>query len=110
MNKYVPQEWYSVIWKNTGKKYCDCGWEKDAMNIVSRRPDELTYIKSGNNLMGQVIDVEVPKALPTNEIVMADGYSTSEDQLEYIEIGGQKLATQQKQLPNSELEPLNLEL
>lgn len=68
MKKYVADEYYSVIWKNTGRKYCDCGLEYDAMNIVSMRPDELTYVKSTNHLMGPVIDIELPKALPTSNI------------------------------------------
>jgi len=70
MNKYTPREWFSVIYKNTGKKKCDCGWEMDAMNMVAKNPTELTYVRNDNYLMGQVIDVEVPKALPTNEIVV----------------------------------------
>jgi hypothetical protein len=70
MNKYIPDEYFSVIYKKTGKKKCDCGWEVDAMEMVSRNPGELTYVKNTNHLMGQVIDVEIPKALPTNEIVV----------------------------------------
>ena len=70
MNKYIPDEYFSVIYKKTGKKKCDCGWEVDAMEMVSRNPGELTYVKNTNHLMGQVIDVEMPKALPTNEIVV----------------------------------------
>ena len=70
MDKYIPREWFSVIYKNTGKKKCDCGWEMDAMNMVAKNPTELTYVRNDNYLMGQVIDVEVPKALPTNEIVV----------------------------------------
>ena len=69
MKKYAPREWFSVIYKATGKKKCDCGWEIDAMNMVARNPDELTYVRSNNHLMGQVIDVTPPPALPTNEVV-----------------------------------------
>tara|TARA_B100000085_G_scaffold248677_1_gene243878 strand:+ start:221 stop:586 length:366 start_codon:yes stop_codon:yes gene_type:complete len=114
LNKYIPQDWYSVIWRDTGKKYCDCGWESDAQRIVAARPHLLTYIKSSNHLMGQVIDVEVPKELPTSNIVMADGYSTSEDTVEYEHINddphdGWWLKPEhqdyQKSLPESELEP-----
>lgn len=69
MNKYVPDEYYSVIYKATGKKKCDCGWESDAMSLVSMDPEKLTYIKNTNHLMGQVVDIEIQKQLPTNEVV-----------------------------------------
>ena len=75
---YVQRVWFSVIYKSTGKKKCDCGLETTAMEIVAKNPHELTYVRSDAHLMGQVIDVTPPPALPTNEIVMADGYSTSE--------------------------------
>ena len=70
MDKYTPREWFSVIYKNTGKKKCDCGWEVDAMNMVAKNPTELTYVRNDNHLMGQVIDITPPPALPTNEIVV----------------------------------------
>jgi len=70
MDKYIPREWFSVIYKNTGKKKCDCGWEMDAINMVAKNPNELTYVRNNNHLMGQVIDVTPPPALPTNEIVV----------------------------------------
>jgi hypothetical protein len=70
MDKYTPREWFSVIYKNTGKKKCDCGWEVDAMNMVAKNPTELTYVRNNNHLMGQVIDITPPPALPTNEIVV----------------------------------------
>jgi len=73
LNRYVEQEWYSVIYKATGEKKCDCGWECDAMMIVSMNPEKLTYVKSNNHLMGQVVDVTPPPALPTNEIVDLGG-------------------------------------
>lgn len=104
MKKYTPDEYFSVIYKKTGKKKCDCGWEVDAMEMVSRNPSELTYVKNTNHLMGQVIDVTPPPALPTNEIVvnMNGGVGGSwkeieEQQYEPVEV--------QKSLPESELEP-----
>lgn len=69
---YVQQVYYSVIWKDTGKKYCDCGWESDAQNIVARRPHLLTYIKNDHILHGQTIDVTPPKQLPTNDPILHD--------------------------------------
>jgi|TARA_B100000085_G_scaffold238383_1_gene227843 hypothetical protein len=113
---YVERVWFSVIYKATGKKKCDCGWEVDAMNIVAMNPQELTYVRSDAHLMGEVIDVTPPPALPTNEVVKADGYSTSEEQLEpeYVHINddphdGWWLRPEhqdyQKSLPESDLEP-----
>ena len=115
-NAYVQRVWFSVIYKATGKKKCDCGWEVDAMNIVAMNPQELTYVRSDAHLMGEVIDVTPPPALPTNEVVKADGYSTSEEQLEpeYVHINddphdGWWLRPEhqdyQKSLPESDLEP-----
>lgn len=106
MNKYAPREWFSVIYKNTGKKKCDCGWEMDAINMVAKNPDELTYVRNDNHLMGQVIDVTPPPALPTNEIVVnMDGgvggswkeIKEQEPEYEPVEVP--------KTLPQSELEP-----
>ena len=51
------------------KEKCDCGLETTAMEIVANNPQELTYVRSDAHLMGQVIDVTPPPALPTNEIV-----------------------------------------
>lgn len=98
---YAQQVYYSVIWKDTGKKYCDCGWESDAQNIVARRPHLLTYIKNDHILHGQTIDVTPPKQLPTNEIVvnMDGGVGGS-----WQEIPAEEYAQEQtKQLKQSEL-------
>ena len=68
MKKY-NEEYFSVLNKKTGKKLLDCGDEQDALAMVSMDPENRTYTKN-KYLMGQVIDVEVPKALPTSEIVV----------------------------------------
>ena len=77
MKKY-NEEYFSVINKNTGKKILDCGDEMDALDMVSLDPQNRTYTRN-KFLMGQVIDIEIPKALPTNEIVvnMNDGVGGS---------------------------------
>ena len=54
---YVQRVWFSVIYKATGKKKCDCGLETTAMEIVANNPKELTYVRSDAHLMGQVVDV-----------------------------------------------------
>ena len=68
MKKY-NEEYFSVINRNTGKKLMDCGLEEDALAMVSFDPQNRTYTRN-KFLMGPVVDVEIPKALPTNEIVV----------------------------------------
>jgi len=69
MNKYNSEDYFSVIDKRTGRKIVDCGDELDALYMVSMDPQNRTITKN-KFLMGQVIDVQMPKALPTNEIVV----------------------------------------
>jgi hypothetical protein len=68
MKKY-NEEIFSVINSNTGKKIVDCADEQDALMMVSFDPKNRTITKN-KNLMGPVVDVEIPKALPTSEIVV----------------------------------------
>jgi len=68
MKKY-NEEYFSVINKNTGKKILDCGEEMDALSMVALDPQNRTYTRN-KFLMGPVVDVETPKSLPTNEIVV----------------------------------------
>jgi hypothetical protein len=68
MKKY-NEEYFSVINKKTGKKLLDCGDEQDALSMVSLDPENRTYTRN-KFLMGPVVDVEIPKTLPTNEIVI----------------------------------------
>jgi len=68
MKKY-NEEYFSVLNKKTGKKLLDCGDEQDALAMVSIDPENRTYTRN-KFLMGPVVDVEIPKALPTNEIVV----------------------------------------
>ncbi len=68
MNKY-HDEYFSVLNKKTGKKLLDCGDEQDALAMVALDPQNRTYTRN-KFLMGPVVDVEIPKALPTSEIVV----------------------------------------
>ena len=68
MKKY-NEEYFSVLDKRTGKKLLDCGSEEDALQMVAMDSQNRTYTKN-KFLMGQVVDIEMPKALPTNEIVV----------------------------------------
>jgi len=69
MNKYQSEEYFSVLDKKTGRKLLDCGDEQDALMMVAMDPQNRTYTRN-QFLMGQVVDVQMPKALPTSEIVV----------------------------------------
>jgi len=67
--KYNSEEYFSVLDKKTGRKLLDCGDELDALAMVAMDPQNRTYTRN-QFLMGQVVDVKMPKALPTSEIVV----------------------------------------
>ena len=69
MNKYNSEEYFSVLDKKTGRKLLDCGDEVDALAMVAMDPQNRTYTRN-KFLMGPVVDIQMPKALPTNEIVV----------------------------------------
>jgi len=67
--KYNSEEYFSVLDKKTGRKLLDCGDELDALAMVAMDPQNRTYTRN-QFLMGPVVDVQMPKALPTSEIVV----------------------------------------
>lgn len=67
--KRYNEEYFSVIDKRTGRKIVDCGDEIDALVMVSYDSQNRTIARN-KFLMGPVINIEIPKALPTNEIVV----------------------------------------
>lgn len=69
MKKYNSEDYFSVIEIKTGRKIADCGEEIDALMMVSLDPQNRTITRN-KFMMGQVVDIEIPKALPTNEIVI----------------------------------------
>ena len=69
MNKYKSEDYFSVIEKKTGRKIVDCGDELDALAMVAFDPQNRT-ISRNKFMMGPVVDIEMPKALPTNEIAI----------------------------------------
>ena len=71
MNKYNTEDYFSVIDKRTGRKIVDCAEEQDALVMVAFDPANRTYTRN-KFLMGQVIDVEIPKALPTTNISVSN--------------------------------------
>lgn len=66
MKKY-NDEYFSVLNKKTGKKLFDCGDEADALAMVAFDPENRTYTRN-KSLMSPVVDIEVPKALPTSNL------------------------------------------
>ena len=94
MKKY-NEEYFSVLNKKTGKKLLDCGAEEDALQMVAFDPENRTYTRN-KFLMGPVVDVEIPKALPTNEIVVnMDGG-----------VGGSWEVREPEKLPENQAEPV----
>jgi hypothetical protein len=93
--KYNSEDYFSVIDKRTGKKIADCGEELDALLMVSFDPKNRTITRN-QFLMGQVVDIEMPKQLPTNEVVQVKKQQPK------------KLKEYQNKLTESELQPLNL--
>ena len=83
MKKY-NEEYYSVINKNTGKKIADCAEFLDAMMMVDFDPQNRTITKN-KFMMGPVVDVEMPKMLPTTNITYTNtkenGCSPRKEQL-----------------------------
>lgn len=68
MKKY-NQEYFSVYHKRTGRKIADCGSREDARMLVQMDWQNREY-RENKMLMSEVIDIEIPKALPTNGIVV----------------------------------------
>ena len=101
MNKYNPEEYFSVIDKKTGRKIVDCAEWSDAMMMLDFDPQNRTITRN-KFLMGQVIDIEIPKALPTTEIVQGAAGSSSENPMPY---GNGPGSLPQIKLPERQQEP-----
>ena len=71
MKKY-NEEYYTVRERRTHRKICDCGNFLDARMVMRLDAPNREIVKN-KPLMGQVVDVEMPKTLPTNEIVDLGG-------------------------------------
>ena len=69
MKKYNTEDYFSVRERRTGRKICDCGDFEDARMIMCMDAPNREIVKS-KTLMGQVVDIVMPKALPTNEIAI----------------------------------------
>ena len=102
--KYNTEDYFSVIDKKTGRKIVDCAEEMDALSMVSFDPENRTITRN-QFLMGQVIDIEMPKQLPTNEIAInPKPYQEHQDEWMVEKIN----QLPQIKLPYSQQEPLNL--
>ena len=87
---------YYSVFDPTGKKIADCGSIKDAVNLIGTRGDGHYYQFKPTYETVEVKLLERPK-LPTKDIVvnMDGGVGGSWEEVEYIEVEGQKLPTQQ---------------
>ena len=68
MKKY-NEEYFSVRERRTGRKICDCGDFEDARMMMHLDGPNREIVKN-KTLMSPVIDIEIPKQLPTNEITI----------------------------------------
>ena len=100
---------YSVF-NPRGEKIADCGILRDAVNLVGIRNKNWDGHYYQFKPTYQTLDVESSSQnqLPTKDIIvnMDGGVGGSWQEVEYIEIGGQKLPIQQ--LTNSNQKPLDL--
>ena len=103
MKKYKTEDYFSVIEIKTGKKICDCGAEEDALTMVAFDPQNRTVTRN-QFLAGQVVDIEIPKALPTTNIVPSVPKEYFDSM--YPEIPDD--IVEPLVLPESQLQPLNL--
>jgi hypothetical protein len=101
MKKY-NQEHFSVYHKRTGKKIADCGSREDARMLVNMDWQNREY-RVNRVLMSEVIDIEIPKSLPTTEIVTVHTVS-SKDFDDYID---NLLEPKQIKLPEGKGVPIN---
>ena len=104
MNKYNTEDYFSVRERRTGKKICDCGDFEDARMMMNLDTPNREIVKN-KTLMSPVIDIEMPKALPTNEIsINPNPYQEHQDEWMVEKIN----QLPQIKLPYSQQEPLNL--
>ena len=101
---------YYSVFNPRGEKIADCGIERDALNLIgmrNRRWDGhyYTFIP----LPGDIVDDSPARLLPTQDIVinMDGGVGGSWQEVEYVEVGGQTIPTQQN-LRGSDSKPIDL--
>ena len=93
MNKYNTEDYFSVRERRTGKKICDCGDFEDARMMMNLDTPNREIVKN-KTLMSPVIDIEMPKALPTTNIAV----SNTKENIRHLERLGQiKLPDRQQE-------------
>ena len=104
MKRYNSEDYFSVIDRRTGRKIVDCAEYSDAMMMFDIDPHN-RQITRNKFLMGQVVDVVMPKALPTSEIVVnMDGGVGGSWRVETTTVNGPGLP--QIKLPDRQQEPV----
>jgi hypothetical protein len=85
MNKYNSEDYFSVRERRTGRKICDCGDFEDARMMMRMDTPNREIVKN-KTLMSEVIDIEIPKQLPTSNITVSNvnegGCTTRKNQLQ----------------------------
>jgi hypothetical protein len=102
MKKY-NEEYFSVRERRTGRKICDCGDFQDA-RMVMRLDIPNREIVKNKVLMSPVVDIEIPKALPTTEVVVVDTVHPEKFD-EYVD---NLLELKQYKLPEGEGKPVKV--
>jgi hypothetical protein len=97
MNKYKTEDYFSVRERRTGRKICDCGDFEDARMIMYMDAPNREIVKN-KTLMSPVIDVVMPKALPTTNISV----SNAQENISHLKQLGQI------KLPQGQQEPFNV--
>jgi len=103
MNRYNSEDYFSVIETKTGRKIADCGKEEDALMLVSFDPNNRTITRN-KILMSPVIDIEMPKQLPTTDIVAVHDVPADK----FDEYWGNLLSPNQTKLPEGQGQPVVL--
>ena len=91
---------YYSVFDPDNKKIADCGAERDAIFLIhSRNKTWDGHYYQFNPLPGEIVDNIVLQELPTTDIVvnMDGGVGGSWRAVEYVEVAGQQLPTQQQQ-------------
>ena len=99
---------YFSVFDPTGKKIADCGALRDAVNLIGFRNAKWEGHYYQLTPVYQTIDINSKKYFPSDDIVvnMDGGVGGSWQEVEYIEVGNQKIPTQQ--LTQSNTKPIDL--
>jgi len=105
MNKYNSEDYFSVRERRTHKKICDCGDFEDARMIMYMDAPNREIVKN-KTLMSPVVDIEMPKALPTSEIIVNMNGGVGGSWRVEVATGNGPGAPPQIKLPEGQQEPV----